>query len=174
MPSDVLARDNTHTNGSLQSPHARSNRDQSAWVVDRSPSNDANDRAVSCTKLTYDPLPDEVTVLVEASVADNSRRAYRSDLAHFVAWGGQLPAEPALVASYLAAYAETLSVATLVRRIATISKAHQARGLPNPAGGKSSVPRCGESNARGGSPSVKQSRYCERTCSGSLTPLARG
>jgi integrase len=36
------------------------------------------------------------------------------------------------VASYLAAHAETLSVATLVRRIATISKAHEARGLPNP------------------------------------------
>jgi integrase len=36
------------------------------------------------------------------------------------------------VASYLAAHAETLSVATLVRRIATVSKAHEARGLPNP------------------------------------------
>ena len=70
--------------------------------------------------------------MVEASIADNTRRAYRSDLDHFAAWGGTLPAEPALVASYLAAHAETLSVATLVRRIATISKAHEARGLPNP------------------------------------------
>ena len=79
-----------------------------------------------------DDVPDEVAALVEASIADNTRRAYRSDLAHFAAWGGTLPAEPALVASYLAAHAETLSVATLVRRIATISKAHEARGLPNP------------------------------------------
>ncbi|MGD0563082.1 MAG: site-specific integrase [Roseiarcus sp.] len=70
--------------------------------------------------------------MVEASIADNTRRAYQSDLAHFAAWGGHLPAGPAVVASYLAAHAETLSVATLVRRIATISKAHEARGLPNP------------------------------------------
>jgi len=92
---------------------------------------DATSRAVNCTR-TSDSVPDDVAALVEASIADNTRRAYRSDLAHFAAWGGQVPAEPALVASYLAAHAETLSVATLVRRIATISKAHEARGLPNP------------------------------------------
>src|SRR5208283_891182 len=74
----------------------------------------------------------QVAALVEASIADSTRRAYRTDLAHFAAWGGQLPAEPAQVASFLAAHAQTLSVATLVRRIATISKAHEARGLPNP------------------------------------------
>ena len=81
-----------------------------------------------------DPLRflERVANLVENSVAANTRRAYQSDLAHFAAWGGTLPAEPALVASYLAAHAETLSVATLVRRIATISKAHEAKGLPNP------------------------------------------
>ncbi len=92
---------------------------------------DATSRAVNCTR-TSDSVPDDVAALVEASIADNTRRAYRSDLAHFAAWGGQMPADPALVASYLAAHAETLSVATLVRRIATISKAHEARGLPNP------------------------------------------
>jgi integrase len=70
--------------------------------------------------------------LIEASIAENTRRAYRCDLAHFQAWGGQLPADPAVVASYLAAHSETHSVATLVRRLATISKAHEARGLPNP------------------------------------------
>jgi integrase len=37
-----------------------------------------------------------------------------------------------MIASYLATHSETLSVATLVRRVATISKAHEARGLPNP------------------------------------------
>ena len=36
------------------------------------------------------------------------------------------------MASYLAANVETLSVATLVRRMATISKAHEARGMLNP------------------------------------------
>jgi hypothetical protein len=70
--------------------------------------------------------------LIEASIAENTRRANRCDLAHFEAWGGELPADPAIVASYLAAHSETLSVATLVRRLATISKTHEARGLPNP------------------------------------------
>jgi integrase len=70
--------------------------------------------------------------LVENSISGNTRRAYQSDLAHFEAWGGDLPADPTVVASYLAAHAETLSVATLVRRMATISKAHEARGVTNP------------------------------------------
>jgi hypothetical protein len=46
--------------------------------------------------------------------------AYLKDLAHFEAWGGQLPAGPTTVASYIVAHAETLSVATLVRRMATM------------------------------------------------------
>ena len=37
-----------------------------------------------------------------------------------------------MVAAYLAEHADALSVATLVRRVATISKAHEAKGLPNP------------------------------------------
>jgi site-specific recombinase XerC len=88
--------------------------------------------AITCTTQTPNQVPDRVAALVEASIADNTRRAYRSDLAHFEACGGRLPAEPSTVASYLAAHAETLSVATLVRRLATISKAHEAGGLPNP------------------------------------------
>ncbi len=77
-------------------------------------------------------ISDEAVRLVEASLSENTRRAYESDLAHFEAWGGSLPATPGTVASYLAAHVETLSVATLVRRVATLSKAHEAKGLPNP------------------------------------------
>jgi integrase len=86
-----------------------------------------------CASNCTESLADRVAALVANSISDNTRRAYQSDLAHFAAWGGRLPAEPAAVASYLAAHAETLSVATLVRRMATISKAHEARGVPNPA-----------------------------------------
>ena len=60
------------------------------------------------------------------------KRAYRNDLDHFRAWGGTLPSSDAQLAAYLAANAETLSVATLVRRLAGISVAHEAHGLPNP------------------------------------------
>jgi integrase len=82
------------------------------------------------TALETPPLG--VTRLIEHSLADSSRKAYRSDLDHFGAWGGAIPASPETVAAYLAAHVETLSVATLVRRIATLSKAHRAKGLPNP------------------------------------------
>lgn len=85
-------------------------------------------RAINCT----DALADRLATLVANSISESSRRAYQSDLAHFEMWGGTVPAAPALVASYLAAHAEELSVATLVRRVATISKAHEARALSNP------------------------------------------
>jgi integrase len=82
---------------------------------------------VNCTE-----LPDTVLGYIRASLADNTRRAYLSDLAHFESWGGRIPASAETVARYLAAHAGTLRIATLVRRIASISKAHQARGVPNP------------------------------------------
>ena len=60
---------------------------------------------------------DQVASYVADSLAENTRRAYLSDLAHFESWGGCIPASDTMVASYLAAHAETLSVATLVRRL---------------------------------------------------------
>jgi len=77
-------------------------------------------------------LPERVAGYVADSLAVNTRRAYLSDLGHFERWGGCIPASDIMCASYLAAYAETLSVATLVRRLASISKAHAARALTNP------------------------------------------
>ena len=84
--------------------------------------------AINCT----DVLPDRVADLIASSISGNTRRAYQSDLAHFEAWGGSIPASPTTVAAYLADHADELSVATLVRRVATLSKAHEARGLSNP------------------------------------------
>jgi len=77
-------------------------------------------------------LPVEVTAYLDASISDSTRRAYVGDLAHFEAWGGTIPASDGMVARYLAEHAGTLSVATLVRRLATISKAHAAKGLVSP------------------------------------------
>jgi integrase len=81
---------------------------------------------------TMSALADQVAGYVADSLAENTRRAYLSDLAHFEGWGGCIPASDTMVASYLAAHAETLSVATLVRRLSSISKAHAARGVLNP------------------------------------------
>ena len=73
--------------------------------------------AINCS----DALPQTVADYVRGSLADNTRQAYRSDLAHFEHWGGTMPATDQLIASYLAAHAETHSVASLTRRLASLS-----------------------------------------------------
>jgi integrase len=73
-----------------------------------------------------------VAELIRMSVADATRVAYRSDLDHFMRWGGVIPATAEMIAEYLAAFAETLAVATNQRHIAAISVAHDAGGFPNP------------------------------------------
>jgi integrase len=69
---------------------------------------------------------------IRESLSENTRAAYRADLAHFTAWGGVLPATADLVAHYLADYADTLAPASLARRVATLSKVHAANDWPNP------------------------------------------
>lgn len=70
--------------------------------------------------------------LVRHSIASSTRIAYASDLKHFREWGGVLPAAPEIIAAYVAAYAGKLSVATITRRVATLSKAHQTMSRQNP------------------------------------------
>jgi integrase len=111
MPADTLTRDNPLlsrlTMGALDVPKGS---------------------AINCT----DDLPTSVATYVRDSLAENTRRAYLSDLTEFERWGGIIPASAETVAAYLAARADTLAVASLVRHVASISKAHEARGLPNP------------------------------------------
>jgi integrase len=76
--------------------------------------------------------PKALQELLHASISDNTRRAYRSDIAHFFAWGGSIPTQPEVVASYLAEWAGRLSVASLSRRVASISRAHTSQGLKSP------------------------------------------
>ena len=77
-------------------------------------------------------LPPVLAPSSRDSLAANTRRAYLSDLGEFERWGGSIPASAEMVAAYLADRADTLAVASLVRHVASISKAHQARGLSNP------------------------------------------
>lgn len=74
----------------------------------------------------------DVADYVRAALSDSSRRAYRSDLKHFLAWGGTIPANPEAVAVYLAAHADQHSIATLARRLVSIGKAHTANSLQSP------------------------------------------
>jgi integrase len=100
-----------------------------AFAINCTPSPQVADfvyRAINCTD------GEAVRELIEHSVSDSTRVAYASDLKHFAEWGGVLPATPEIIAAYVAAYAGTLSVATITRRVATLSKAHQAMAGSNP------------------------------------------
>jgi integrase len=90
---------------------------------------DDHDREINFTK----PLPDAVAHFVRHSLAKNTWRAYRFDLAHFEAWGGRVPCDPQMVASYLAEHAGKIAVASLERRLAAITKAHDAVNHDSPA-----------------------------------------
>lgn len=78
------------------------------------------------------PLLSLANDYAKSAISENTRRAYRSDLKHFMEWGGDIPSTPERVAEYLAVHAEELSIATLTRRLASISVAHRSRGLRSP------------------------------------------
>lgn len=69
---------------------------------------------------------------LEESLSKNTRTAYKSDLQHFRSWGGGIPCSPEMLAAYLTDHAESLSMATLSRRVIAISKAHTIKGYPDP------------------------------------------
>lgn len=76
---------------------------------------------------------DSVQEYMDASQASATKRAYASDLRHFLAHGGKVPSTPKRLAKYLAESANAgLAVATMDRRITAIHKAHvdQKRGSP--------------------------------------------
>ena len=77
-------------------------------------------------------LSSKVNRYLQASLSENTRRAYCNDVAHFLKWGGRIPATPESIASYLAVHATKLSVATLSRRVVAFGKAHTVKRLPSP------------------------------------------
>jgi integrase len=83
-----------------------------------------------CNQL-HGPLADRVAFYVDAARSSATHRAYTSDMAAFLAWGGRVPASPEAVASYLAA-SDSLAASTLRRRLAAIADAHQVLGHPDP------------------------------------------
>ena len=77
---------------------------------------------------------------LEASRSPSTIRAYRLDLGVFEAWCGtqalsSLPASADTITLFVSALAEAgTPVSTIRRRLAAISTAHQALGLPTPTG----------------------------------------
>lgn len=74
----------------------------------------------------------QVQKYLQASLSENTRRAYSSDIKHFLAWGGRIPSSPERVASYLAEHAHKLAFSTLSRRVVAIGRAHSVMGLQSP------------------------------------------
>ena len=69
---------------------------------------------------------------IEAAQAEATRRAYAKDVAHFLSWGGSIPASPELVMQYLAEIASKLAVATIERKTISLHKAHTDAGFESP------------------------------------------
>lgn len=77
-------------------------------------------------------LSAQVGQYLNASYADSTREAYRSDLEHFLKWGGRIPSSARQVAEYLAAYGGKLANSTLSRRLVAINLAHRVKRLVSP------------------------------------------
>lgn len=71
--------------------------------------------------------------LIRASPADNTHRAYQSDVEQMLAEGVRFPCGEIDLADYLSSCAGRLSTATLRRRIASVSKLHRSMGWSNPS-----------------------------------------
>ncbi len=77
---------------------------------------------------------DSVQEYMNACQASSTKRAYASDLCHFLAHGGAVPCTSKRLAKYLAESAnDGLAVATLERRITAIHKAHIDQKHASPA-----------------------------------------
>lgn len=125
MSSELLTRDNSALSRPTKPP-----QDQAPTC--------APEFAVSC-KLFDNPVinlqtgqSELVSRYLRANLADNTKRAYQSDLKGFVDWGGVIPASPEQVAAYLALHGATHAAATLSRWLASISKVHETNGFANP------------------------------------------
>ncbi|MFH2140169.1 MAG: site-specific integrase [Pseudomonadota bacterium] len=89
--------------------------------------------AVGSVQLTaLENKHDKLAEYLQASLSNNSKRAYLSDIQHFLNWGGKIPATSDVVAQYLVAHAESLSNATLSRRLVSIGRAHTSQGFAAP------------------------------------------
>ena len=87
---------------------------------------------------SLDAVDEQARQYIADAVAQNTRRAYRSDWRLFTSWCADrglepLPASASTVARFLTDQAATKTVATLHRRLSAIVQAHRAAGHPSPS-----------------------------------------
>ena len=61
---------------------------------------------------------------IHAATSNNTRKAYQSDIRHFIKWGGKLPCAAEEIIRYLHAFAASLNFRTLSRRVTAIKNWH--------------------------------------------------
>lgn len=69
---------------------------------------------------------------IHAATSNNTRKAYQSDVRHFINWGGLLPASPESIVNYLHQHASVLNPRTLHRRLTAIKQWHLTQGFADP------------------------------------------
>lgn len=69
---------------------------------------------------------------IHAATSDNTRKAYQTDIRHFIQSGGLLPANIEGLQQYLTRYATELNPRTLARRMTAIKQWHVSQGFPDP------------------------------------------
>ena len=97
------------------------------------------DKLISSSHLSndLDDLIQKANDLIRAAKAPSTRKAYQSDFRIFESWCAShglasLPSAPQTIALYIAScVVARLAPATIARRLASISKAHQAAGFEN-------------------------------------------
>lgn len=76
--------------------------------------------------------PGSLHVYIQAATSQNTRRAYQSDIRHFIAWGGLLPTSTDVLLRYLQENAVSLNPRTLKRRLVAIKHWHTYQGFSDP------------------------------------------
>jgi len=71
--------------------------------------------------------------ILASATANNTRRAYRSAVNHYLGWGGVLPADESAIIRYLMAFADSLNPRTLSLRLTALSRWHVHQGFTDPA-----------------------------------------
>jgi|SRR5450830_53036 len=99
------------------------------------------DQLINFEQLTTDAVrPSSLVVdsirlqreFISAATSENTRRAYRSAVRHFLDWGGNLPADESIIVNYLLSFSDSLNPRTLSLKITALSQWHRHQGFSDP------------------------------------------
>ena len=88
--------------------------------------------AIAANNNEVSPQPASIHTYIQAATSQNTRRAYQSDIRHFIAGGRLLPTNTEVLLSYLQEQAAMLNPRTLKRRLVAIKHWHTYQGFSDP------------------------------------------